>query len=402
MGRVSSAARQREFNGETTHVEGSRQASEDPGAIPGASTFSLGTLIRTLRHILPIVLLFAAGCAGPRSAATGVVEPTRIGGLDYVPLQSLCERTQAACQWDRPAKTVTVQLGPLRMAGREQSPQVTVNGIPQRLSGPIVVYRGALMVPRTLEEWLTRLGVPPAAPAPAAGTNAIRRIILDPGHGGHDPGAIGAAGVREKDVTLDIARRLRQQLVARGVEVLMTREDDTFVSLGARTRMAAERQADLFLSIHANASRNKRVHGVEAYYLREAQDGSAWAWSAAGEFQPPVAPGVLAGGDRTLHAILWDLLHAERRRQAVELGMRLCRTLREQLQLRSRGVRGARFHVLRTATMPAVLLEVGYLTNAAEGSRLGDPAFRESLAAAIAQGTLHYVQQYAQSNGFAR
>ena len=102
-----------------------------------------------------------------------------------------------------------------------------------------------------------------------------------------------------------------------------------------------------------------------------------------------------------MNAILWDLLHAERRRESVELGMRLCRALREQLQLRSRGVRGARFHVLRTATMPALLLEVGYLTNAQEGARLNDPAFRDTLAGAVADGVLHYVQQYAQSNGFA-
>ena len=294
-----------------------------------------------------------------------------------------------------------MQLGPLLMTGRENNPLVMVNGFPQRLAGPIVVYRGVVMVPRVLEDWLPRLGLPPAQP-PAAGGNAIRRIILDPGHGGHDPGAIGPSGVREKDVVLDIARRLRDKLVARGVEVLMTREDDTFVPLGGRTRLAAERQADLFLSIHANASRNKRVHGVEAYYLREAQDGSGWAWSAAREFQAPVNTGAMGQPSRTLNAILWDLLHAECRREAVELGMRLCRTLREQLQLRSRGVRGARFHVLRTATMPAVLLEVGYLTHQEEEMRLGDPAFREALAQAVADGTLHYVQQYAQSNGFAR
>lgn len=348
------------------------------------------------------MLLFAAGCAGPRSAAIATVAPTRIGGLDYLPLQSLCQRTQAACQWDRRAQTVTVQLGALQMAGKENSPSVTINGIPQRLAGPIVVYRGVLMVPRVLEDWLSKIGLQPAIPpAAAAGANVIRRVILDPGHGGHDPGATGPTGVREKEVVLDLARRLRDHLAARGVEVLMTRADDTFVSLGGRTRLAAEQQADLFLSIHANASRNKRVHGVEAYYLREAQDGSGWAWSAAAQAAPPME-GRALDQNRTLKAILWDLAHAEHRREAVELGMRFCRTLREQLQLRSRGVRGARFHVLRTATMPAVLLEIGYLSNPEEERRLADPAFREAMAGALADGALHYLHQYAQSNGFAR
>src|SRR3989338_3308880 len=110
MRRVSSAARQREFNGETTHVEGSRQASEDPGAIPGASTFFIGTSIRTLRLTFSVLLLLAAGCAAPRhAAAPGAVTPTRIGGLDYLPLDALCQRTQAACHWDRQARTVAVQ-----------------------------------------------------------------------------------------------------------------------------------------------------------------------------------------------------------------------------------------------------------------------------------------------------
>ena len=351
------------------------------------------------------MLLFAAGCAAPhpRPSAAGVVTPTRIGGLDYLPLQSLCARTQATCQWDRHARTVTVQLGVLQMAGRENSDLVTVNGFPQRLAGPIVVYHGAVMVPRVLEDWLSRLGLPPPTPpAPAAGGHVIHRVILDPGHGGHDPGATGPDGVREKDVVLDVGRRLRDQLTARGVEVLMTREDDTFIPLGERTRLAAAQDADLFLSIHANASRNKRVHGVEAYYLRETQDGSDWAWSAAGTLAPHVEGSMLGGQDRTLKAILWDMAHAEHRREAVELSMRLCRALREQVHLRSRGVRGARFHVLRTATMPAVLLEIGYITNPEEEAHLADPAFREAMAEALADGALHYVQQYAQSNGFSR
>lgn len=364
----------------------------------------LPSLSRTFHLTLPLLLLsLLTGCAAPRHAATGPVAPTRIGGLDYLPLESLCARAQAVCRWDRRAHTVTVQLGPLLMAGQEHSPAVTVNGFPRRLAGPIVVYHGVLMVPRTLEDWLLTLGAPSAAapPAVSTGANAIRRVVLDPGHGGHDPGAIGVAGVREKDVVLDVARRLRDKLASGGVEALMTREDDTFVPLGGRTQMAAERKADLFVSIHANASRNKRVHGVEAYYLRETQDGSGWAWSAAGAFDPPVG-GTALDRSRTLRAILWDLAHAEHRREAVEVGMRLCRVMREQLRLRSRGVRGARFHVLRTAMMPAVLVEVGYLTNAGEEAQLDDAAFREALAAALADGVLHYVRQYAQRDGFAR
>ena len=361
---------------------------------------------RILRIALPLLLVLAAGCAGSRhTVPAGTAVATNIGGLEYIPLHALCQEYNASCQWDRDSHAVLVQYGPFQVRGEENSPMVSINGLQQRLPGPVVVYRGAVMVPRALKDWLPRIGVtpPPAALTPSlpAGANQLRRVMLDPGHGGKDPGA-SAHGVREKDVVLDIAQRLRQHLSARGVEVLMTRDDDTFIALGERTRLANQRGADLFLSIHANASRNRNAHGVEAYYLREKADGSAWAWAASGEFDAPVPAAELGASSRTLKAILWDLAHAEDRRESVELSMRLCRTLREELQARSRGVRGARFQVLRTAAMPAVLLEVGYLTNTAEEARLGDPSYREAFARALADGVLHYAQQYAQTDGFAR
>ena len=343
-----------------------------------------------------MVLLLAAGCAGPRPPSTAALVPTRIGGLEYVSLHALCQRHQATCQWNRKTHDVTVQCGGWQVHGQENSPVVTVNGLPQRLTGPLVIYHRTLMAPRSLEDWLTRVGLPapPTQPTTAlpSSANQIRRIMLDPGHGGQDPGAAGPSGVREKDIVLDIAKRLRDKLVMHGMDVYMTRDDDTFIPLTERTRMANDRRVDLFLSIHGNASRNRHIYGVEAYYLREKADGAAWAWAAAGEFPPPADPGALWEQNRTLKAILWDLTHAEHRREAVELGMRLCRSLREQMQIRSRGVRGARFHVLRTAAMPAVLLEVGYLTNPQEETRLHDAAYRDSLAEALAAGIRQYAQ----------
>ena len=348
------------------------------------------------------------GCAAHHPRTPAVITPVQIAGVDYLPVQGLCDRYHATLSWDRRAHAVTVDARGLQIRGAENSPLITLNGIPQRLTGPLVVYHRTLMAPSTVEQWLSLTGpspAPPSAPPPApasTGANHIRRIMLDPGHGGHDPGAIGPGGVREKDVVLDVARRLREKLVARGLDVQMTRDDDTFIPLTGRARLANERRADLFLSLHANSSRNRRVYGVEAYYLREQADGSAWAYAAAGELPPPVDEGLLAGPSRTLTAIVWDLRHTESRREAVELGMRLCRSLREQMQTRSRGVRGARFQVLRTAAMPALLLEIGYLTNREEEAHLGDPAYRDAMAESLASGLLQYVQQYARSDGFSR
>ncbi len=366
-------------------------------------------LLRGIPTLLLLALL--TGCAAHHPKTPPVITPVAIAGVDYLPVPALCDRYHAKLSWDRRAHTITVDVRGLQIRGEENSPLITLNGIPQRLTGPLVVYHRTLMAPSSVEQWLSLTGSPPAVtpaplpppPAPVpTNVNQMRRIMLDPGHGGHDPGAIGPNGVREKDVVLDVARRLRDKLAGRGVDVQMTRADDTFIPLTGRTRLANERRADLFVSIHANASRNRHVYGVEAYYLREKADGSAWAYAAAGGLPPPVDEGLMAGSSRTLKAIVWDLLHAERRREAVELGMRLCRSLREQAQTRSRGVRGARFQVLRTAAMPAVLIEVGYLTNQEEEARLGDPAYRDALAESLANGLLQYVQQYAQSDGFTR
>ena len=177
------------------------------------------------------------------------------------------------------------------------------------------------------------------------------RIIIDPGHGGHDPGTIGIGGFREKDVVLPISFDVVEILRKQDIEVIMTRNTDNFISLEGRTDMANNLDADLFVSIHANAINLSRpdVNGLETYYYKS------------------------KNGRRLAEIIHWSILNG--------------------VNIDNRGIRQARFFVLRHSKMPAVLVEVGFLTGAIDSSRLKNPNHRRQMAEAIARGIIEYIKQ---------
>lgn len=174
-------------------------------------------------------------------------------------------------------------------------------------------------------------------------------VVLDPGHGGHDPGAIGINGIQEKDIILPISQMIKQYLEAQGIEVMLTRDSDFFVSLDGRTVMANRANADLFVSIHANAISMSRpdVNGLETYYY---QSGQRLA--------------------QTIH-----------------------NSILQRINIRDRGVRTARFYVLRNSNMPSVLVETGFVTGREDAANLSNATFRQQMAEAISLGILEYIQQ---------
>lgn len=214
----------------------------------------------------------------------------------------------------------------------------------------------------------------------------IRTIVVDAGHGGADPGT-AHYGLREKDLTLDIARRLYTELHARGLSVVMTRDRDEFIALSHRSAVANRLPADLFVSVHVNANPNRGVSGVEVYYPRETVVRSAAA------FPPRVQPTEIAIPTVTMKRILWDLVLTRSRHHSARMARQICRALRSRLAVPCRGIRGARFVVLREAMVPAVLVEVGYVTNRQEASRLASPSYRQAIGQAIADGITSYVQE---------
>jgi N-acetylmuramoyl-L-alanine amidase len=221
----------------------------------------------------------------------------------------------------------------------------------------------------------------------------IRKIVIDPGHGGKDPGAIGPTGLKEKDVVLSIAKILKKKLEDAGYEVVLTREDDTYISLWRRIYIANKEGADLFISIHANSARYRRASGFEVYYLAEATDDEARALAAAENY--PLGFNEELPDNIYVQATIWDLLYAGNREESMILADRICRALNRQLGTRNRGVKSANFYVLRGVQMPAVLVEVGFISNRYEEKKLRNWSFKNRIAEAILEGIRSYEREYA-------
>src|SRR5438105_2599979 len=217
----------------------------------------------------------------------------------------------------------------------------------------------------------------------------VRRVVVDAGHGGRDAGAIGVRGVREKDLSLAIAKKVAARLKALGFQVVMTRTKDLFVSLDERTRIANEARADLFVSIHCNAARRRRLEGVETWTLNVASNRYAARLAA---FEN-------AEADRTvsdLRLILADLATKANASDARDLAQSvqssLVRTLRSRVgPVRDHGVKQALFYVLLGTRMPSILVETGFISNPAEEARLRSARFQDGTAEAIARGVKDFV-----------
>ncbi len=225
---------------------------------------------------------------------------------------------------------------------------------------------------------------------------AMRTVVIDPGHGGKDPGTMSIRGIKEKNIVLNIAKRLKTYLYDEGINAVLTRDSDRFISLWRRAQIANERQADFFISVHVNAARHKYVNGVEVFYLSDAVDDFARAMqlseNAALQYENSSAVAVT----------LWNMLCAENRAESIELAESISQSICKTLHTKNRGIKAAKFYVLKGAQMPAVLIEVGFLSNSEEGTKLKDKDYQDNLAKAIADGILSYKQRYERTDGFTR
>jgi N-acetylmuramoyl-L-alanine amidase len=238
--------------------------------------------------------------------------------------------------------------------------------------------------------------------APLASENATRsltralglkvnRIVIDAGHGGHDDGTIGPNGVLEKDVVLDVALRLSKLVQERlGAEVILTRSDDTFIPLHERTAIANDHKADLFLSIHANSSPAPEVAGTETFFLNFTNSPDALN----------VAARENAGSEKTVGE-LKDLIQTITLNDKIEESHTFADDIQNAIQAQAahsnaaahnRGVKRAPFVVLIGASMPSVLAEIGFLSNARDESNLGKPEYRQKVAEALYKGLAQYSQ----------
>ncbi len=217
----------------------------------------------------------------------------------------------------------------------------------------------------------------------------IRTIVLDPGHGGGESGAVAGSGTAEKDLVLTIARLLERRLESRlPVRVELTRNRDVEMLHESRTALANQNKADLFISLHLNASFGARAHGAETYFLsREASDQLA-AEAAAAENRHGGG-----GAERDLQLILWDLAQSHHLAESQRFAKLVQEELNQTLGLRDRGVKQAPFRVLMGANMPAVLVELGFLSNPREETKLQDPRYRQELVDALVRAVTRFKRQ---------
>jgi N-acetylmuramoyl-L-alanine amidase len=255
--------------------------------------------------------------------------------------------------------------------------------------------------PRVVLDFQRQALRPAAAPPGAAGPEPLRTIVIDPGHGGHDAGAVGPGGLQEKELTLDIARRVAALVPEElSVRVVLTRPRDQFVELRERTAIANRERADLFLSIHVNAASDGTASGTETYFLsNEATDGAA---RRAAEYENRLiagAPGTRGGSPNVLRSILWDLAQSDFQQESSRVAEALQNNLDRALRRPSRGVKQAPFYVLGGAAMPAVLVEIGFISNPQEEQRLRDDGYRDRIARALVAGVAVYKRSYEQRAG---
>ena len=231
---------------------------------------------------------------------------------------------------------------------------------------------------------------PPQLPSSPREAPGIHTIVIDPGHGGREVGAVGTNGLMEKDITLTIARKLAAALSSKvGARVVLTREDDSVVSLDQRTALANQYKADLFLSVHVNAAVVKDAKGSETYFLSlEASD--ELARKAAESENVTSSPNPTAD----LNLILWDLAQNAYHEESSRFAQSIQEEMNAARAVANRGVKQAPFKVLVGATMPAALVEVGFISNPDEEARLQTDAFQSLMVDALTRAVQRYKTDY--------
>ncbi|HVM48769.1 MAG TPA: N-acetylmuramoyl-L-alanine amidase [Candidatus Acidoferrum sp.] len=309
--------------------------------------------------------------AGRVQGAVAPAEHVRIAGQDYVRLADWAKDNRLEGTWVKPDETLLLTNHSTRLVLAVDHREAQVNGIQVWLLFPVVVCNKIPYITRLdLQATLLPILYPPKNPSRAR----VRTICLDPGHGGKDTGYMIGSNA-EKTYTLLLAQELRKQLSQAGFKVFLTRSTDEFVELPARPETARRKKADLMVSLHFNATDGAResAQGAEVYCLTPAGASSTNARGEGG------GEGAFPGNhcnDRSLF-LAYELQSALSRGLGVE----------------DRGVRRARFAVLRDAVMPATLIEAGFMSHPIEGRKIFTAAYRQKLARAIVEGVVAYKRQ---------
>lgn len=315
-----------------------------------------------------LLLLAAPFLATPAAAQVKTLKATAYKGIRYVTLKDIAAMYGLPLKSGPAPKTWTIAGEYVKLEFTEDARQAVVNGTAVWLHQPVAKIKGAWSLSDADAQFVLD---PLVRPSAYLGARDTRIVVLDPGHGGKDPGALATSGLQEKILSLDIARRVRTHLAVAGVQSVLTRNADAFVELSDRPKAAAAAKGNLFVSIHLNSAATKSVRGIETFAI-----------AAAGH--PPTSA---AGKADTYGAVANNAFN----HSSTVLAYQIQKALIGITRAEDRGVKRARFVVLRESSMPATLVECGFLSNAAEALKLGTPSYRETLAQGIAQGIINYI-----------
>ena len=306
---------------------------------------------------------------------------------ERITLKELCAQNNVEWQWDSLSQVVTLNRQGLEARVLIGSHLVNVRNESIALSAPVRQEYGVVIVPPDFKKRVIDKLV---KDRPYFPIRKFKNIVLDPGHGGKDPGAIGITGLYEKDVVLDIAKRLKKNLVQNGFNVMMTRDKDVFIPLDERANFASRNKADLFISIHANAAPARGAHGMEAYYskrLGQSEIREVFSSESTTELFRRLN---MERNSLTLENILFDMLYTNKQKESELLADFILQDSSKALEMSNRGSQAADFRVLRKTLVPAVLVEVGFLSNKKEEKMLMESSYRQRIADRLADSILNY------------
>jgi len=317
---------------------------------------------------LLLIVLLASIASG---AGAGGATVKWISGEPFVAMRDLA--SYYGMKYSRTdSKTVELRSRWSRIRFNVKSRLFKLNGISVWLHEGPRPYHGDWLITRADAQ---RLIDPVLASARYLKSGIPRVVVLDPGHGGKDKGATGSRNVQEKLAVLDIAKRARSHLKGMGIKALLTREGDKFISLNRRVQLASKWDADLFVSIHLNASQSSSAHGVETYILTS-----------------PGFPSTNTGSRKRVRKLRYPGTSFDHR--STVAGYAIHKNLLAKTGAADRGLREARFFVLKNVTCPAVLVEGAFLSNPAEQRKILDSNYRDAIAKGIAYGVLEYLNEY--------
>ncbi len=346
---------------------------------PDQNTLTIAGLILTLS-------LLIAGCTTV-STQKDVVSKTDVS------LKSLCEANRINWNWDGVTQVITLQMNGIQAKGLVGSEVILLGQEKIVLSRPIRFERSTIFVPSDFKEKvidLVRREDKLIDQVPIFSHKKVREILIDAGHGGKDPGALSRNGAKEKSIALDIATRVKTTLEQHGFKVKMTRQSDVFLTLQERTKIASNGKTDLFVSIHANANPSRTIQGLEVYYAPDLSEEDKREDPRQENLKLMVRNLDMKKSDATLEKIVADMLYTQKQNKSFALARQLSMGVSSYAKVKNRGVKEARFFVLRNTLIPAILIETGYLTNSKEEKLLTTKTYRQKLAHGIAHSILNY------------